>query len=337
MATIKDVARVAGVSISTVSYALSGRRPISEETRLKIAAAARSLNYEPNAGARMLASTRTHILALTAPQPSGADDHSHVVFIDAVASAARDRDLDVLLLTRDEAVSGLRRVARTSLVDGIILMDVAARDRRVPVVRELRFPATWIGIPDDPESLTCVDFDFAGAARLAVDHLAGLGHTSIGLVGFPQSVYDREANYVRRFRDAFLSSARDHNVTTSFAACEPDPRSVSQALDHLVAEAPTMSGLVLHCGDPVVRLVTSILLARGIAIPGAMSIVSVGTSLAPALAPLTLTNIPWPAETVSRRAVELTCSQILGEASGPLIELIEPHLEIGTTSGAAAS
>ncbi|MGG2339534.1 LacI family DNA-binding transcriptional regulator, partial [Salmonella enterica] len=63
MAKIDEVARAAGVSISTVSYALSGKRPVSAETRRRIQAAVHELGYSPNAGARMLAGSQTNIFA----------------------------------------------------------------------------------------------------------------------------------------------------------------------------------------------------------------------------------------------------------------------------------
>ena len=67
MANITEVAEAAGVSISTVSYALSGKRPVAADTRRRIEAAVRELGYSPNAGARMLAGSRTQIFALTEP------------------------------------------------------------------------------------------------------------------------------------------------------------------------------------------------------------------------------------------------------------------------------
>ncbi|MGZ8805274.1 MAG: LacI family DNA-binding transcriptional regulator, partial [Microbacterium sp.] len=67
MVKINEVAEAAGVSISTVSYALSGKRPISADTRRRIEDAVRELGYSPNAGARMLAGSRTQIFALTEP------------------------------------------------------------------------------------------------------------------------------------------------------------------------------------------------------------------------------------------------------------------------------
>src|SRR5207302_647483 len=71
MVKITDVARHAGVSPSTVSYALSGKRPISEETRQRIEASIRELGYRPHAGARALASSRSNVLALVIPLRTG--------------------------------------------------------------------------------------------------------------------------------------------------------------------------------------------------------------------------------------------------------------------------
>lgn len=89
MTTIHEVAAAAGVSISTVSYALSGKRPVSEKTRRRIEDAALALGYQPDAGARMLAGRRTNIFALT--EPLRADTHAptHMAFVLATAVAAR--------------------------------------------------------------------------------------------------------------------------------------------------------------------------------------------------------------------------------------------------------
>ena len=67
MVTLADVARHAGVSASTVSYALSGKRSISDETRRRVERAVTDLGYHPNAGARALAGSRSHIIALVVP------------------------------------------------------------------------------------------------------------------------------------------------------------------------------------------------------------------------------------------------------------------------------
>src|SRR3954462_13437579 len=71
MVTLADVARRAGVSASTVSYVLSGKRSISAQTRRRVQTAIEALGYHPNAGARALASRRSNIIALMVPLRSG--------------------------------------------------------------------------------------------------------------------------------------------------------------------------------------------------------------------------------------------------------------------------
>ena len=172
MTTIHEVAEAAGVSISTVSYALSGKRPVSEKTRKRIEQAAQTLGYEPDAGARMLAGRRTQIFALT--EPLRADTHAptHMAFVLATAVAARRRGYDILLLTDEQTADGMNRVAASRLVDAILVLDVAPDDERAAIARTVRTPTVFIGIPDDPHGLTCVDLDFEAAGHLAVDRLA---------------------------------------------------------------------------------------------------------------------------------------------------------------------
>ena len=127
MVKITDVARHAGVSPSTVSYALSGKRPISEETRQRVEAAIRELGYRPHAGARALASSRSNVLALVIPLRPGIHVPVVMQFAVSVVTTARRHDHDVLLLTQEEGEDGLRRVADTALVDALIVMDVQLR------------------------------------------------------------------------------------------------------------------------------------------------------------------------------------------------------------------
>jgi len=161
--TSKDVARVAGVSQSTVSYVLTGNRPISEQTRRRVLDAIEQLTYQPNAGARALASQRTRVIALVLPFDVVVDTTALVPFIETISISARSRDYDVLLLAANEGAAGLQRVAGRSLCDAIIVMNVQTRDERVPVAAALPVPVVMIGVPEDPQGLHCVDLDFAAA------------------------------------------------------------------------------------------------------------------------------------------------------------------------------
>ena len=139
MATIDDVARVAGVSVSTVSYTFSGKRPISAETRARVERAVRELDYRPHAGARALASQRTQVLALMAPLRVDVNVGVIMQFVTGVVTRAQSFKHDVLLLTQDDH-DGIERVAAGSMVDAVIMMDVEAEDPRLPILRRSASP-----------------------------------------------------------------------------------------------------------------------------------------------------------------------------------------------------
>jgi len=326
MANITDVARVAGVSISTVSYALSGKRPIAEATKTRIAEAVHELGYRPNAGARMLAGSRTNILALTAPMHEDTHPPALMAFVLAVVTAARSYDYDVLLLTEGEATTGLRRVASSSLVDGIVMLDVTTDDERTTVIRELGLPSVLIGIPGDAAGLTCVDLDFEAAARLSLTHLVDLGHTSIGLMGHADILYGRGSNYAPRFRDSFLEAGREAGVATAFHTTDASREGVEKSLDGLRAQLPDMTALVLNCNENIHGILLEVLRERAIAVPAELSIVSACSSFSTEhfLPPLDV--IPLPAQSSGRRAVELVVQQLAGFVD-PHVELIAPTYE----------
>lgn len=332
MATIHDVARLAGVSISTVSYTLSGNRSIAESTKHRVISAIAELGYRPHAGARMLAGTRTRIFALTAPMRVDTQAAVLMSFVLAVATAAREHDYDVLLLTADEASTGLERVTSSRLADGIIALDVSRDDERMPLLRALNVPATVIGVPADTDGLVCVDLDFDAAAALAVGRLAGLGHRSIGLLGMPQSTYDWGSNYPLRFRDGFLRAAAERGIATAFVMPATDGESIRRALDELLATLPRMTALIMHAGESVQTTVLEILAGRGISIPGRLSVLSAGAVFDTSEFHPPLDQIPLSAVDSGVRAVELTIRQVNGDRT-PTVDLLPPaYIPRGSTA-----
>ncbi|GAA4288382.1 LacI family DNA-binding transcriptional regulator [Georgenia daeguensis] len=323
MATIKDVASAAGVSISTVSYALSGKRAIAESTRRRIEDAVRELDYRPNAGARMLAGRRTYILAVTEPLRPDTYTPAHMAFVLAVATAARRYDYDVLLLTQEEADAGLRRVTSSRLVDGVIVLDVLRDDERADLVRSLDLPAVLIGVPDNTDGLVCVDLDFEAAARLAVDRLADAGHLTVGLLGHPASVYERGSNFPPRFRDAFLEHAAHRGLEARFATGEHDPAQVRAAVTTLLGPDGDLTGLVMHGEEQTQREALTYVAERGLTVPGDLSVISAGSTFDTSTFDPPLDVIPLVPGASSERAVELAIAQ-LSEPVEPRVELLAP-------------
>ncbi|GAB7047286.1 LacI family DNA-binding transcriptional regulator [Catenuloplanes indicus] len=324
MVTITDVAKHAGVAVSTVSYVLSGKRAISAVTRERVLASIRTLGYHPHAGARALASRRSNVIALVLPLRTGMHLPVLMQFATAVVTTARQYDHDVLLVTADEGAHGLRRIAASAMVDGIVLMDVEMRDPRVPLLHELERPSVLIGFPADAGGLTCVDLDFYRAGAACVEHLVALGHRSLALLGAPAVVYERDTGYARRTRSGFLEAARRHGAAATAQPCEETYPAVRDGLARLLAERPDLTGLVVH-NEAAVAHVLAALPTLGRNVPADMSVVAICPDELAERSDPALSSVLIPAEEVGRQAVSLLISKVEGE-SVPEATLLDPRL-----------
>ncbi|QAY60205.1 LacI family transcriptional regulator [Microbacterium protaetiae] len=244
MVTIADVARAAGVSISTVSYVMSGKRTISQETRDRVAQAIADLQYSPHASARSLASRSTNVIGLQAPLRSGVDVHVVMQIVAGIVTEARAHHYDILLLTSDDA-AGLSHAARASMVDALLVMDIESNDPRIQTLEELSVPTVLIGLPAGADGLVCVDFDFEAAGRLAAERLAELGHRRVALFGAPAEVLDRHTSYADRLVRGFLTACEELGLAGSVHAC-PSSDEAAQVVDEVLAADPSLTGILIH-------------------------------------------------------------------------------------------
>ncbi|WP_337062658.1 LacI family DNA-binding transcriptional regulator [Kineococcus sp. G2] len=327
MATIADVAQVAGVSASTVSYVLSGKRAISAATRARVEEAVSRLGYRPHAGARALASSRTGVIALVVPLHDAVDVGVVMQFVRGVVTTARAHEHDVLLLTQEET-AGLERVTSASLVDGLVVLDIGVDDPRVGVLARLGRPTVLVGIPRDPHGLPCVDFDFAGAARTAVAHLAALGHRRVGLVGATPSSVRRGAGYADRLCEGFLAGAADAGVATATAPCAATAEGARACLAELRARLPAPTALLVHNEAALPHLLGA-LAAEGARVPADLSVVSIG---APGAGERALTGLEVPALDIGRSAVEALLERIDAPRAGETRLLSSPLVDRGSTA-----
>jgi DNA-binding LacI/PurR family transcriptional regulator len=324
MPTINDVARAAGVSASTVSYVLSGRRPISAPTRARVHAAIAELGFHPHAGARALASSKTNVLALVAPLRADVNVPVIMQFATAVVTTARTYNHDVLLLTKDEGTAGLERVAHSTMVDALIVMDVERDDVRIPALRRLRQPSVLIGLPADPAGIVCVDLDFAAAAGEALRHLARHGHRRIALVGPSPAVYRRGTGYADRFLAGFTEAAAALGLRTAARPCEPGAEGVRACLAGIDAALPAVTALVVH-NEEALRQVLDRLRASGRRVPADVSVVAVCPRDVALAMPMPLTSIDIPAHDVGGLAVEAAMKLLDGRDTEP-VQLLPPTL-----------
>jgi DNA-binding LacI/PurR family transcriptional regulator len=233
--TSRDVAARAGVSQSTVSYGLSGKRPISPEVRQKVLDAIAELDDQPDSGARSLRSGQSHVVGLDYPL---AENRwiGQLAFLQAVTAAWRAYDYDTLFVMSEASPSELRRVAGTKLCDAIMIFEVTDTDPRVEAAASLGVPALLLGVPENRDGVVCVDFDAVAAGRQAVDVLAGAGYGRIVALQDATS-YAQRLSYERRFQLGVTQRAGELGLPLETHAVQEGFHDHYAAVERVVPEA----------------------------------------------------------------------------------------------------
>jgi len=331
--TLAEVAQHAGVSASTVSYVLSGKRSISVATRERVEQSIQQLGYHPNAGARALASSRSNIIALMVPLRTDMYVPVMMEIAIAVATTARTHGYDVLLLTGEEGPAAVRRIAGSSLADAMILMDVELHDERLPLLRETDRAAVLIGLPADTTGLTCVDLDFEATGALCVEHLAGLGHREIAVIGEAAAVYERHTGFAERTVDGVRAKARETGVRVLHRPCEGGYAAMAQTLSRIFDERPGTTGFIVQ-NEAAVEPLLNLLRQQGKAVPEDVSVVAICPEQVATQASVRLTSVAIPAQEMGRRSVEHVVAKLSGRGTDE-VELLAPELTVRESTGPA--
>lgn len=329
MVTIADVAREAGVSISTVSYVMSGRRTISGETRRRVETTIVRLGFSPHAGARSLASRSSNVIGLQIPLRMGVDVHVVMEIVTAVVTRARAHGYDILLLTSDDT-QGLERAARGSMVDGLLVMDVESDDPRIGMLGTLEQPAVLIGLPEGRRNLPCVDFDFEGAGWLAVERLRVLGHRRLALIGSPPEVMARHTSYADRLARGFLAACEAAGVTGTVHPCPSSGAEATKTLDGAISADPGVTGFLVH-NEGALPHVVAHLMGMGRHAPDAPGVVALCPDDVARSAPAPVDSIAIPAEAIGEAATDVIFDMLAGNRQAG-VRLIAPAITIRTAN-----
>ncbi|MEZ0070357.1 DNA-binding LacI/PurR family transcriptional regulator [Streptacidiphilus sp. MAP12-20] len=331
--TIADVARHAGVSRSTVSYVLSGNRPISPRTCERVERAIKELSFTPHAGARSIRTRRTGVIAMALPMVHGPHNQVQMPYVWAAMSAAQDAGLKLLMLTADDDGAAIRDVAATSLVDGVMLMEVQEQDPRVVLLAELGVPAVIVGSPDRAHGLPCVDFDFTAMAHELADHLLELGHEAVGYLGQAPEVFERRAAYALHARDAVTAALAKRGQRSAWVTCDGSPQGVRDSLSRLLDELPDLSGLIVY-NERALRPAMDRLASLGRSVPEDLSVIALCPDEEAQQTTPALTSLSLPADELARLAVNSLAGVIEGQAI-PARQLLTPTWTARASTAAA--
>lgn len=201
--TQQDIARIANVSQATVSRVLAGDGRVENDIRDRVVAAMREHNYQPDARARSLRSSRTGLLGLVVKRPSGglSDDPFFANLVGHIMDFLSGRPYHLCVemvssASSQEAVYD--EMLRTRRVDGVILVESEAIDERLHRLQLEGFPFVLIGNPVSDNGIWSVDNNNILAGEIATKHLLDMGYKRVGFLSGPTGVTvseDRIAGY----------------------------------------------------------------------------------------------------------------------------------------------
>jgi DNA-binding LacI/PurR family transcriptional regulator len=330
---IGEIARRAGVSRSTVSYALSGRRTVSPETKQRIQAVIDEIGYRPNAAARALKEGRTRTLGLVIPPASLHLTDMQLGFVASVVEAAARADLDVLLSpSGGDHDRSFERLISGRRVDGVILMEIRLEDERVTRLQQAGLPFVTIGHTAHPHGTCWVDVDYATLVARCVHHLADLGHRTVALINRSTELVAAGYGPAHRAQAGFDEAVDQRGLTGMNLPCPDDPASGEECFEQLRELHPEVTAIVT-INEAVLPGIQRGIERAGVAVPGQLSIAGVAARhWAEGFRPQ-LTAADIPTLEMGTHAVDLLLERIAAPAGSPRHLLLTPPISLRDSTG----
>jgi DNA-binding LacI/PurR family transcriptional regulator len=334
---IGEIARRSGVSRSTVSYALSGKRAVSESTRRRIQQVIDELGYRPNAAARALKEGRTRTLGLVIPPAAGRLTFMQLEFVASVMEAAARVDLDVLLSpSGGDHDRSFERIVVGRRVDGVILMEIRLEDPRVTRLQQVGMPFVSMGRTAAPYGMCWVDMDYAALVGRCVDHLADLGHRHIALINRSTELVAAGYGPAARASEGFAEAVERRRVDGVQFPCADHAAAGEVCVKEILRTHPEATAAVT-VNEAALPGVQRALERAGLAIPRRFSVVGVAASYWAEQFHPPLTAADVPAVAMGSTAVEFLIERIAKSDAPPRQQLFAPPVSLRNSTGPVAA
>ena len=246
--TIADIARLAGVSKSTVSRALNDSPLIGEETKARIRSLAREHNFQINAPARRLSMKQSRTIAFVTHayhKDFSVADLFGLEIMGGVSSGLASREYDLLVIHVDpHDTKWAHQYFDTGRVDGFILMTATRKQSHVKALLELGAPFIVWGVPQAKQKYCSVTGDNLTGGRLAAEHLISLGRKSIGFVGGPD--YELEVQHRLSGYESTLREAGREVDRTLIEYGDFSNTSGAEAIQRLLKKVPNLDAVFIN-------------------------------------------------------------------------------------------
>lgn len=325
--TIADIAARAGVSISAVSFALNDRPGVSDETRARVKAVARELDWQPHTAARALGGARAGSIGFVLNRPArtlGTESFFGDLISGIQLGLAGSHVGMNLLVARDadEELATYRDWWRGHRVDGVVLIDPRRDDERVALLAELGMPAVVVGSHPSPAGTApSVWIDDSDATDTVLRYLHALGHRRIAHVaGRPE--FEHTAMRIERVRDfaatAGLESAE--SIPTDYSA------DAGAAATRTLLSRSVRPTAIVYDNDVLAVAGLGVASEMGVTVPAELSVVSFDDSAMVRLVRPSITSLTRDTVELGQRAAVLLREQI--ETTDPLPSRPGPALTL---------
>ena len=309
---MSDIARLAGVSESTVSRALRDSQLVNEQTKERIRAIARDHNYQVNESARNLRLGRVQTIAVLIPLPSSSRQHiSDPFFLDllgSIADAVVDFGYD-LLLSRPFDADWSGRFLESGRAEGMIVIGQAGYHEIIQDMASRHVPVVAWGARLEGQLYVSVGSDNYSGAFRAVSHLIGLGRRRIAFLGdatLPE-IDLRHAGYCKALEDFDIEFDPALYIPTEFTM-----DAAVESVKRLLSLDPPIDG-IMASSDVIAMSAIQTLHGAGRRVPDDVSVVGYDDVRMAATYSPALTTVRQDIAAGGRKLVELLLDRIQGE------------------------
>lgn len=326
--TIRDVAKKAGVSISTVSRAFNNYSDINSETREKILKISEELGYVPNIVARSLVSSKNYRLGLLIEDydlVGLAGQMTFEVVMSFKNEATRQGFETVLLTTTSDMQKSERldKLFRDKHLDGAFIMGLKMTDEYYNELNEIELPCVLMDIDIKSQMISCIGIDNVKGAFLATEYLIKNGHKNIAFINGSREAfvsYERLDGYnsaLNRYGIPFKDSLVEYGGFTDKGA--------ERAVEKLFDESNDITAI--FCASDIMAIgAINKLNELGLSIPEDVSVVGFDDIFAASFMSPKVTTIKQDRKKIGENAVNLLLNSINGQKTDRL--LMEPELVI---------
>ncbi|MBC7099690.1 LacI family DNA-binding transcriptional regulator [Candidatus Bipolaricaulota bacterium] len=317
--TLEEVARLAGVSRSTVSRVINEHPSVSPETRQRVWKAIQQIGYRPHSVARSLATKRTRIIGVIIPEAITKifSDQFFAILLQGAAQATNARGYQLILSLFDDPKRQeelYAKVLKNGYVEGAVVASAPPNDPLLRALKEDRLPTVSVG---KQQGLPYVDVDNYGGGRLATEHLVQLGYRRIATITGPRDhvhVQERLAGY----RDVLV----EHGIGFEEELVAEGGFTEAGGMAAMQRLLPNRPEAVFVQGDTMAAGVLRALRAAGLRVPDDIALVSFDDAPLASLLDPPLTTVRQPIRLLGFMAVELLLNIL--EGAGGSHELVLP-------------